>query len=107
MADWFAQNETLLWWLGAASVVMFVGTLIVLMGLYDDVRDMSSFRKLIIELLLTSLVFFWGYRTTEIAHPLGGLWHVGLLAILITPLWIAGVMNAVNFSDGLEVTFCP
>ena len=80
----------------------FVGTLIVLMGLYDDVRDMSSFRKLLIELLLTSLVFFWGYRTTEIAHPLGGLWHVGWLAILITPLWIAGVMNAVNFSDGLD-----
>ena len=79
-----------------------VGTFIVLMGLYDDVRDMSSLRKLLIELVLAGMLFFWGFRTTEIANPLGGTWHVGWLAILITPLWIVGVINAVNFSDGLD-----
>lgn len=80
----------------------FVGTLIVLMGLYDDIRDMSSLKKLLVEMVLGVALFFWGFRTMEIAHPLGGTWHVGWLAILITPLWIAGVINAVNFSDGLD-----
>ncbi len=79
-----------------------VGTIIVLMGLYDDICDMSSLKKLLIELVLGLFLFFWGFRTMEIAHPLGGTWHVGWLAVVITPLWIAGVINAVNFSDGLD-----
>ncbi|HPO14481.1 MAG TPA: MraY family glycosyltransferase [Candidatus Hydrogenedentes bacterium] len=80
----------------------FVGTIIVLMGLYDDVSDMSSLKKLILELALGVVLFFWGFKTMEMAHPLGGTWHVGWLAIVVTPLWIAGIINAVNFSDGMD-----
>jgi len=79
-----------------------VGTFIVLMGVYDDVCDMSSFKKLLIELGLGALLFYWGFRAAELSHPLGGAWDLGFLAIVITPLWIAGVINAVNFSDGLD-----
>jgi len=79
-----------------------VGTLIVLMGIYDDICDMSSLKKLIIELVLMGWLFYLGFRTTEIASPLGGSFSVGWLAVIITPLWIAGVINAVNFSDGLD-----
>lgn len=79
-----------------------VGTLIVLMGIYDDICDMGSLKKLIIEIILMSLLFFWGFRTTEIASPLGGTFSLGWLALIITPLWVAGVINAVNFSDGLD-----
>lgn len=79
-----------------------VGTLIVLMGLYDDICDMSSAKKLPIELALCALLFFWGFQVAEVAHPLGGTWHVGWLAFIITPIWIAGIINAVNFSDGLD-----
>ncbi len=78
------------------------GTLVVLMGLYDDVADMSSFKKLLIELALGAVLFAWGVGTSTIAHPLGGTVHMGWLAIIVTPLWIAGVINAVNFSDGLD-----
>jgi UDP-GlcNAc:undecaprenyl-phosphate GlcNAc-1-phosphate transferase len=79
-----------------------VGTIIVLMGLFDDICDMSSLKKLIIELALGVLLYYWGFKTTAIAHPLGGMWHVGWLAVFITPFWIAGVTNAVNFADGLD-----
>jgi UDP-GlcNAc:undecaprenyl-phosphate GlcNAc-1-phosphate transferase len=79
-----------------------VGTLIVLMGIYDDICDMGSLKKLIIELILMSLLFYWGFRTTEIASPFGGTFSLGWLAFIITPLWVAGVINAVNFSDGLD-----
>lgn len=79
-----------------------VGTLIVLMGIYDDICDMGSLKKLVIELILMGGLFFWGFQTTEIASPFGGSFSVGWLALLITPLWIAGVINAVNFSDGLD-----
>lgn len=79
-----------------------VGTLIVLMGIYDDIRDMSSLKKLIIEIILLTGLYFYGYQTTEIASPFGGSFSVGWIAVIITPLWIAGVINAVNFSDGLD-----
>lgn len=80
----------------------FVGTLIVLMGLYDDARDMRSYKKLLIELVLGSFLFYWGFKTTVLSHPLGGALNVGWLAIIITPLWIAGCINAINFTDGLD-----
>jgi UDP-GlcNAc:undecaprenyl-phosphate/decaprenyl-phosphate GlcNAc-1-phosphate transferase len=79
-----------------------VGTFIALMGVYDDIKDMGSLKKLIIELALTSLLFYWGFKTSTLSHPLGGSISAGWLALLITPLWIAGVINAVNFSDGLD-----
>ena len=80
-----------------------VGTAIVLIGVYDDICDMPSARKLAIELALFVVLFFYGgFRASEIAHPFGGTIHVGWLAIIISPLWIAGVVNAVNFSDGLD-----
>lgn len=80
----------------------FVGTLIVLMGLYDDIMDMGSLKKLIVELVLMLLLFLWGIRTDEIASPFGGTIQLSWLAFLITPLWIAGIINAINFSDGLD-----
>lgn len=79
-----------------------VGTLIVLMGIYDDIRDMSSLKKLLVELVLLAGLYFFGIQTTEIASPFGGSFNVGWIAFLITPLWVAGVINAINFSDGLD-----
>jgi UDP-GlcNAc:undecaprenyl-phosphate/decaprenyl-phosphate GlcNAc-1-phosphate transferase len=78
------------------------GTLIVLMGLYDDIYDMPSLPKLLIELVIGVVLYFWGFEARDIASPFGGTFHAGMLAILITPLWIAGVMNAINFTDGLD-----
>lgn len=79
-----------------------VGTLIVIMGLYDDIRDMSSLKKLVVEMALILILYFWGYKTVLISSPLGGSLELGWLAIIITPLWIVGVINAINFCDGLD-----
>lgn len=79
------------------------GTLIVLMGLYDDVADMGSAKKLVLEILIFLVLCYWGdFRAAEIANPFGGTIQIGWLALLISPLWIAGVVNAINFSDGLD-----
>lgn len=79
-----------------------VGTLVVLMGLLDDLLNIRASWKLLYELLLGVILFYWGFRTETIAHPLGGVWQIGWLALFVTPLWIVGVMNAINFSDGLD-----
>jgi len=80
-----------------------IGTIIVMMGIYDDVRDMRNTIKLTVELALIAILYLWGFRTAEIANPFtDGTLYVGWLALFITPIWIAGVMNAINFSDGLD-----
>jgi len=78
------------------------GTLITMMGLYDDTHDMGSLKKLVIEIIIASALFVWVFQATEIEVPIGGIVSAGWLAFIITPLWIAGVVNAVNFSDGLD-----
>ncbi|MCX8064409.1 MAG: undecaprenyl/decaprenyl-phosphate alpha-N-acetylglucosaminyl 1-phosphate transferase [Candidatus Hydrogenedentes bacterium] len=83
-------------------LMSIVGTILVLLGLLDDLISIPASKKLIVEILLGLLLYYWGFRTTAVAHPLGGTWNLGWLALLITPLWIVGVMNAINFSDGLD-----
>lgn len=78
------------------------GFLVVLLGVFDDICDLSSKIKLPLELVLCGGLYFWGFGTDIIMQPLGGALYIGGFAIVITALWVAGVMNAVNFSDGLD-----
>lgn len=75
---------------------------IVLLGVFDDICDLSSKIKLPLELLLCGALYFWGFGSPIIMQPFGGAFYIGGFAIVITALWVAGVMNAVNFSDGLD-----
>lgn len=79
-----------------------IGFFVALIGVYDDVLDLSSKIKLPLELVLCAGLCFWGLHSTEIVHPFGGVLHIGWLAVVITAFWVAGVANAVNFSDGLD-----
>ncbi len=78
------------------------GFIVVLLGVFDDIRDLSSKVKLPLELLLCGGLYFWGFGSDIIMQPMGGALYIGGFAIIITALWVAGIMNAVNFSDGLD-----
>ncbi|HOQ31313.1 MAG TPA: MraY family glycosyltransferase [Candidatus Hydrogenedens sp.] len=78
------------------------GTFIVLMGVLDDLISIPASKKLVFELLLGVILFYWGFKSTTIAHPFGGTIDIGPLALLITVLWIVGVTNAINIVDGLD-----
>lgn len=94
---WYPQHTR-----PVAYLMAIVGTLIVLMGLFDDIMNLSSLKKLLIETALMGFLFYWGVGTSEIALPLGITLDAYWLAIVVTPLWIVGVINAVNFTDGLD-----
>lgn len=78
------------------------GFLVVLLGVYDDIRDLSSKIKLPLEVVFCGALYFLGFGSTIIMQPFGGALYIGGFAILITALWIAGIMNAINFTDGLD-----
>ena len=96
--------------LGIASAslapVVYLGALVVIVvGWYDDVRDLGFKSKLATEAAVAVALMAAGYRVDLSVVPfLGGEAMGGdpLFVIPITLLWIVGVMNAVNLIDGID-----
>jgi UDP-GlcNAc:undecaprenyl-phosphate GlcNAc-1-phosphate transferase len=77
------------------------GTLVLLMGVYDDVRGASPRQKLAIEVIAAGMVWWAGFRIVSL--PV--LWYrieSPLLSLLLTIVWIVAVTNAFNLIDGLD-----
>lgn len=79
-----------------------LGTVVMLMGLWDDARGLSGTFKLLIQLILGAVFYFWGLRDADPFSMIGPATHWPWLGVAVTALWVAGLMNAVNFSDGLD-----
>ena len=80
------------------------GTLIMLLGLWDDIKNIKPMTKLIGQIAIALLMFTYGFRIEVITNPLSnGEIHIPLfLSILITLTWIVGLINAINLIDGLD-----
>lgn len=86
--------------------LMIGGTLMMLLGLADDIRDISPRVKLLGQVLAASLVIAFGVKVNFITNPFGDMlylkyWGVDW-GIPLTVFWIVGVTNAVNLIDGLD-----
>lgn len=92
-------SESLSFWLSLAAG----GTLVFLLGLYDDLRHASVWVKFAVQFGAAALVMFWGgVRIDQLGNPLGDPLPLGWLWIPLTALWIVGVTNAFNLIDGLD-----
>ncbi|WP_418791048.1 glycosyltransferase family 4 protein [Phosphitispora sp. TUW77] len=82
------------------------GTMIMLLGLLDDIKDVSPRLKLLGQLAAAGVLVVFGIQVDFITNPLGGtfsLTHFGInFGIPLTILWIVGITNAVNLIDGLD-----
>lgn len=78
------------------------GLLIILVGIWDDVKGVSPKTKLVVQVLAACIVLASGVRVNFMTHPLKGVIDLGYLGYPLTVLWIIGVTNAVNLIDGLD-----
>ena len=78
----------------AASFLVF------LLGYLDDVRELAWQPKAGGLLAAALLLYLLGYRLGDISLPGGVSWHLGVLDLPATLLWIFLVTNAVNLIDG-------
>ncbi len=77
-------------------------TLIAIVGLIDDLRDLDWFLKLAAQFTAAGIVTIFG-GLQILSLPIGGvLVASNALSIAITMIAIVVVMNAVNFIDGLD-----
>lgn len=83
-----------------------VGVLIVaLVGLYDDLKEMGAVPLLIMQFAVAAIAIGSGVVIWEIPNPLGNPPSLPLppmIAIAFTFFWIIGMMNTINFLDGVD-----
>ncbi len=83
-----------------ALILIVGGTMVFLLGLYDDARSVSPYVKIIVQSLAAALLFFAGFRVFRL--PLFGFEHFGWVALPLTILWVLWITNAFNLIDGLD-----
>lgn len=92
-----------LWGSGSLAVVGAGAALIVLLGLVDDLRDLSPGMKLTVEVAVASATWFAGFHADQLALPLlGAVESGGIVSFVVTVAWIVAVTNAVNLIDGID-----
>jgi len=85
------------------AALLIACTLVMLIGLIDDMRGVSPKAKLIVQVIAALVLISGGSCVRFITNPFtGGVIHLSWLGIPITVLWLAGMSNAVNLVDGLD-----
>ena len=83
--------------------VLAAGSLIVGLGVYDDILGADAPRKFTVQTAAAVILVAFGFRFDFVS--LGGAvinFNFGLLASIISVVWIVGVINAMNFIDGMD-----
>ncbi|BDE08168.1 undecaprenyl-phosphate alpha-N-acetylglucosaminyl 1-phosphate transferase [Vulcanimicrobium alpinum] len=85
--------------------LIFGGTLILMVGIWDDVMGMSPRVKLLAQGVVASISMLYGFNIAFVQNPFhhGEIIYLPLyISIPVTLLWYLGMMNAINFIDGLD-----
>lgn len=79
------------------------GAVVVVLGIFHDLRNLHPLVKLCGQLLAGLLLFYSGLRIEFITNPFGGQIHLNLVtSLMVTVFWTVALINAVNLIDGLD-----
>lgn len=79
------------------------GFIILVVGLVDDLWDITPLQKLIGQCVSAGVVIWIGVSISFVTNPFtGAVRLLGFFAIPVTVFWIVSFENLVNFSDGLD-----
>jgi len=87
------------WELGS---LLCMATFIFLIGLLDDLRGLPAQVKLAAEVMAAGVLCYMGVEITNLHVTDNLVLNLGVLSCPLTVLWIVGITNAVNLSDGLD-----
>jgi UDP-GlcNAc:undecaprenyl-phosphate GlcNAc-1-phosphate transferase len=84
-----------------ALYIMSAGTLIFLLGLYDDFRPLKAHVKFFVQAIAATILYIGGFRVLSMPLLLGD-YNFGWIALPLTILWVLWITNAFNLIDGLD-----
>ena len=91
-----------------ALTVLFPALVLGAMGLFDDLRSLSPWPRLIAQTVIGTAVAFVIVENGTIGTPFGGgdlaadAGNGSWLNTLVTIVWIVGICNSINFFDNLD-----
>ena len=91
-----------------ALTVLLPALVLGAMGLFDDLRSLSPWPRLITQTVIGSVVAFVIVENGTIGTPFGGgdlaadAGNGSWLNTLVTIVWIVGICNSINFFDNLD-----
>lgn len=84
------------------GVVLACGVILVV-GMVDDLRNMSAPAKVAGQVLAASVLYFLGVTMYWLKIPFGGALVLGpSVTPLVTAVWVIALTNAINLIDGLD-----
>lgn len=82
--------------------ILLGGTLIVALGIADDVYQLPAKVKLLGQIAAACVLVAFDIRIEWVNNPLGGYFYLDMLSIPLTIFWVISFTNVVNLIDGLD-----
>ncbi|HEY8185772.1 MAG TPA: MraY family glycosyltransferase [Pyrinomonadaceae bacterium] len=83
--------------------VLIPASLVLLLGIYDDLRGANAAVKFVGLGLIASLFYAMGGRIEGLAVPFVGSIHLPpVIGFVLTVFWLVGISNAFNLIDGVD-----
>lgn len=84
--------------------ILIAGTFIFMIGLLDDMIDLSPRVKLAGQIFACIVLFFFGVKISFLTDFITGkgLVALGLLTYPLTMIWVVGLTNTINLVDGVD-----
>lgn len=103
----------IVWWSGGFGIlptetewevwgVILGGLAFFLIGLADDLFNLSPLVRLLMQVVVAGLAWWMGVRIDFLSVPFDGLVQISWLSLPVTVVWLVGMANAINWIDGLD-----
>ena len=80
------------------SAILIGGSLLVIVGILDDILDIPALVKLVAQLIAAAIVIGSGVAITLFPR----FWFGNFVDTILTIVWLLGITNAMNFFDGMD-----
>jgi UDP-GlcNAc:undecaprenyl-phosphate/decaprenyl-phosphate GlcNAc-1-phosphate transferase len=88
--------------LAEAAVLVALGGLMLFIGIWDDLKGLSPWTKLLAQLVIATASWAAGFRILGVWNGNGTIFLTGIFSLPITLIWIVAVTNAFNLIDGID-----
>jgi len=104
----------LAFWITAALLLIFIpggeklwglflgSSLILALGLYDDIKGLSYKAKFAGQFIAALILLAYNIRIEFITIPFREMVFLGVFMVPLTLIWVVGVTNAFNLTDGVD-----
>lgn len=99
----FLLGYMLFGWESIQMNAILIGSfIIVITGIIDDIKPVSAKYKFLAQLVAAAVIPFYGGIILKDISAFGFYINFGVLAPYVTTIFIAAIMNCINFIDGLD-----